>query len=193
MTNIRDSSRVARAGRATGCVGIARRPLPTTHSVAYDTNEKTKITRERHPFEGQSLGIVERRRHNGEPHLLLKLPDGSRLRVPARWTTAMGADAPAAMSGPKPIAPVELLFRAHLLVDSLLRRATTSSAAVPNQHEGTHGEAACTVRAQSAQDGVGRSVTAQRSFRCSPAAYVLVFMRPGVAPRPASAASPLGS
>jgi len=63
---------------------IARRAQPATHSEVHDANERTMqtITRERHPFEGKILGIAERRRHNGEPHLLLKLPDSSRLRVP---------------------------------------------------------------------------------------------------------------
>ena len=114
------------------------RPLPTTHPVADKDHEKTTITRERHPFEGQSLEIVERRRHNGQPHLLLKLPDGSRLRVPAGWTTVAGAkagDVLAPTGSPRAIAPVELLVRARILVDSLLRRTATPSSAVGSQHE----------------------------------------------------------
>ena len=177
------------ADTATRASTIARRPHPTTHSAADDINEKATITRERHPFEGQSLEIVERRRHNGEPHLLLKLPDGSRLRVPARWTAAMGSKAGATASadvlaptgGSKAIAPVELLFRTRILVDSLLRRAATSSA-VRNQHEGMHEEPTCTVRAQSARDGssCGVGTTPIRAKRgCDAAAGGIDGAQPG--------------
>jgi hypothetical protein len=44
------------------------------------------ITRERHPFEGQSLAVISSIRRRGVLLVLVVLPDGSRSLIPADWT-----------------------------------------------------------------------------------------------------------
>jgi hypothetical protein len=45
-----------------------------------------RLTRPRHPFEGQLLPVLGRMRRHGEVELLVVLPDGSKRLVPAAWT-----------------------------------------------------------------------------------------------------------
>ena len=44
------------------------------------------ITRKQHAFEGQSLAVITSIRRRGVLLVLVVLPDGSRLLVPAGWT-----------------------------------------------------------------------------------------------------------
>jgi len=47
-----------------------------------------RITRPRHPFEGQLLAVLGSMRRHGARELLVVLPDGSKRLVPASWTDA---------------------------------------------------------------------------------------------------------
>jgi hypothetical protein len=47
-----------------------------------------RVTRRRHPLEGQSLQVLGGMRRHGVVELLLVLPDGSKSLVPAAWTDA---------------------------------------------------------------------------------------------------------
>jgi len=44
------------------------------------------ITRERHPFEGYSLGVIHSIRRRGVCLVLVILPNGSRSLIPVAWT-----------------------------------------------------------------------------------------------------------
>jgi hypothetical protein len=120
------------------------------------------IVRERHPFEGQSFEVVQRRRYSGESYLLLRIPDGSRLRVPANWTRAVpssvGPSETAVASippfNPKTIASIEMLLKVRNLVDSLLRQVakpevnSVSSGATRSQRKGEHANATSAFRSE---------------------------------------------
>ena len=47
-----------------------------------------RITRPRHPFEGQPLQVLGGMRRHGVLELLLVLPDGSKSLIPSGWTDA---------------------------------------------------------------------------------------------------------
>ena len=47
-----------------------------------------KITRPRHPFEGQPLQVLGSMRRHGTRELLVVLPDGSKRLAPVSWTDA---------------------------------------------------------------------------------------------------------
>ena len=58
------------------------------------------MRRFKHPFDGQELKVIERRRGGGSYHRLnlhVELPDGTRMWLPATWTSleARDPDAPA--------------------------------------------------------------------------------------------------
>jgi hypothetical protein len=73
--------------------------------------------------------VLGRSHRQGQLHLLLVLPDGSRSLIPASWTDLeMVPDkVPAAMTGPQaPIASPSQLLHARTIVDALLRRREAS-------------------------------------------------------------------
>jgi len=83
---------------------------------------------------GKTLEVIQRRRHRGEPHILLLLPDGSRLRVPECWTTAPTTEGAASGSlevsldsSQNPAIALAALLRARVLTDALLRQSATSN------------------------------------------------------------------
>ena len=57
-----------------------------------------RVTRSRHPLQGQALTVLGRMRRHGRLELLVVLPDGSKTLFPAVWTDldATAADATAA-------------------------------------------------------------------------------------------------
>ncbi len=74
--------------------------------------------RARHPLEGRSLELIGWTRRRRRLELILVLPDGGRLLVPAAWTDLKGlAGLPAAGS----LASLEELLAARRVVDGLLR------------------------------------------------------------------------
>ncbi|MCP4204837.1 MAG: hypothetical protein GY769_23250 [bacterium] len=82
------------------------------------------MTRQRHPFEGQSLAVLGWMHRHRSLELLLILPDGSRSLIPAAWTDL---DPPSQDKATEGIlaSPFELL-RARTIVDALLRRVAAS-------------------------------------------------------------------
>ncbi len=80
-----------------------------------------------HPLEGQALAVLGWSHRQGQLHLLLVLPDGSRSWIPASWTDlkTAGDKAPAA-SGPQALASLSQLLQTRTIVDALLRRRGAS-------------------------------------------------------------------
>lgn len=83
-----------------------------------------RLTRPRHPFEGQPLPVLGRMRRHGEVELLVVLPDGSKRLVPAAWTDLErppgGADAG---DGPATLGSVPDLLGLSVLVSGLSARS----------------------------------------------------------------------
>jgi len=65
--------------------------------------------------------------HQGQLKLIVILPDGTRLRVPATWTDFYGPLAP----HPAVLASVAQLLQARAVVTALLRRTQSAQAAAP--------------------------------------------------------------
>ena len=55
------------------------------------TPRTVTVTRLHHALEGKVLRILGTMRRHGEEELLLELPDGSKLLLPAAWTDLSGA------------------------------------------------------------------------------------------------------
>ena len=73
--------------------------------------------------------MLGRSHRQGQLHLLLVLPDGSRSLIPASWTDLemVPDEVPAAMTGPQaPIASLSQLLHTLTIVDALLRRREAS-------------------------------------------------------------------
>ena len=83
-----------------------------------------RLTRPRHPFEGQPLPVLGRMRRHGEVELLVVLPDGSKRLVPAAWTDLDrppgGRDAG---GGPATLGSVPDLLGLSVLVSGLSARS----------------------------------------------------------------------
>lgn len=99
----------------------------------------------------------------------MKLPDGSRLRVPAAWTAEVTAVKEAGMSeGPCLIATAEHLLVLRTLVDDLLRRSEAhgpdSSATPSRKSRGERGLPTSAVRGtQERDDTRGMGAAAKRA------------------------------
>jgi len=109
----------------------------TTHIE--DFPRHVTILRPRHPLQGQTLEIFDRVRLKGVLHLIVVLPDHSRLQVPADWTDLDGHAAPADPRGSSPavLACVVDLLHARTIVDALLNRLDSSrSVEQPDSEEG---------------------------------------------------------
>jgi hypothetical protein len=99
-----------------------------THHQDFDGYpERVTVQRPCHPFHGQSLTVFSAGTHHGEFKLVLVLPDGMRLRVPAAWTDRYRTPAPC----PALLASVAQLLHARAVVNALFRRAQAASAAAP--------------------------------------------------------------
>ena len=106
----------------------SRRKSPHTTQVD-DVPRLVRIVRRHHVFEGRVLEVFGRRRRNGRPHLIVILPDGSRLLIPTDWTEVV---ADAGLAGPVPgmagqqrllLLTVPDLLLTRALVDAVLRRS----------------------------------------------------------------------
>ncbi|MBV9325205.1 MAG: hypothetical protein JO352_15615 [Chloroflexi bacterium] len=62
--------------------------------------ERVTITAPHHPLVGQSFPVVARRTRDGEPHLVIRRPNGASQLVPSRWTAAHPSEAKAEMAMP---------------------------------------------------------------------------------------------
>jgi len=60
-----------------------------------------RVTVGHHPLFGQSVAVVRRKRHKGEPHVVIESPNGERQLLRARYTQPTSADPSAA--GPSPM------------------------------------------------------------------------------------------
>ena len=89
------------------------------------------IVRPRHPLEGLALEVVGRRRLQGEPFLILILPDGSHSLIPAAWTDLHTSHD----SVLKTIGTLADLLRARLVVNALLRRLGSQEETLPAEKE----------------------------------------------------------
>ena len=59
--------------------------------------ERVRVTAGHHPLFGQSVAVVRRKRHKGEPHVVIESPDGERQLLPARHTQPTSAGPSAAV------------------------------------------------------------------------------------------------
>jgi hypothetical protein len=83
-----------------------------------------RLTRPRHPFEGQPLPVLVRMRRHGEVELLVVLPDGSKRLVPAAWTDLEGPPGVTdAGGGPATLGSVADLLELSVLVSDLSARS----------------------------------------------------------------------
>jgi hypothetical protein len=77
-----------------------------------------RVVRARHPLEGSSLELIGWMRRWRRLELILVLPDGSRLLVPATWTDLEGSVEP---TGAGTLGSLDDLLAARRVVDGLLR------------------------------------------------------------------------
>ncbi len=59
-----------------------------------------QVTAAHHPLSGQLVAVVRRKRHEGEPHLVIETPGGGRQLLPARCAEPAGTIQPAAAPAP---------------------------------------------------------------------------------------------
>lgn len=92
-----------------------------------------QLIRRRHPLEGQVLRVLGWSHRQGQLHLLLVLPDGSRSWIPAFWTDLKTArDKAPAVIGSQTLASLNQLLHTRTIVDALLRRRGASDEGVPH-------------------------------------------------------------
>jgi len=60
--------------------------------------EQVTITAPHHPLVGQSFPVIARRTKHGEPHLVIRRPNGASQLVPSRWTAVHSAQTNAAVA-----------------------------------------------------------------------------------------------
>ena len=82
-----------------------------------------RLTRPRHPFEGQLLPVLGGMRRHGARELLVVLPDGSKRLIPAAWTDLDPADGADGDDGPGMLGSVADLLDLSVLVCDLCARS----------------------------------------------------------------------
>ena len=94
--------------------------LSQTAYILRDTPERVKVTRRHHPLRGRELEVLIQQ---GKSLLVVRLPDGSAMRMPRAWTDADGGGVPDELLGTCVYTPESLrgLIR---LVDALHARPT---------------------------------------------------------------------
>jgi len=80
-----------------------------------------RVLRRRHAWEGQPLELLGWMRRRGQLELILVLPDGSHLLVPAAWTDLHAPTDPPPAAGP--LCSLDDLLAARRVVEPLLERA----------------------------------------------------------------------
>ena len=126
-----------------GAESYQRKISHTTHHREF-ANSVT-ILRERHPFEGRSLQVMDTVRRNGIRYLLVVLPNGSRSLIPATWTDwqASGHEdrsltAADAERRERCLASLNDLLHARKIVDALLGRCPIPPAQQAADGEDSH-------------------------------------------------------
>ena len=102
----------------------------TAHRHLNGYPEQVRVMRPRHPLEDKSLKVLGWSHRQGQLHLLLVLPDGSRSWIPASWTDLKTAgDKAPATTGSQALASLSQLLHTRTIVDALLRRRGASDEA----------------------------------------------------------------
>ena len=94
--------------------------LSQTAYILRDTPERVKVTRRHHPLRGRTLEVLIQQ---GKTLLVVRLPDGSAMRMPRTWTDADGGGGPEEQSVMAVYTP-ESLRELITLVDALRARHT---------------------------------------------------------------------
>ena len=81
----------------------------------HPTPKRVTLTRRHHPLRGQEMEVVL----GGPRIIVVRLRDGTSMRVPRAWTDADGAQ----VEGPENIFTVESLHELAALLDALARHA----------------------------------------------------------------------
>ncbi|MBN2840219.1 MAG: hypothetical protein JXP37_04600, partial [Coriobacteriia bacterium] len=92
-----------------------------TEYVGGSSLERVTITRRHHPFEGKSFAVVM----PGPRQIVVRLDDGSTMRVPREWTDADGA----LPDGPEHVFTVDALRALGELIALLAQRSSSAEAA----------------------------------------------------------------
>ncbi|MCH7799675.1 MAG: hypothetical protein IID28_14710 [Planctomycetes bacterium] len=123
-----------------------------------DRPSQIRVTHRPHPLFGRTLPVIQRRREASEAYWIVQLPDGSRIRLPSRWTDhPIGTVPPAARRSGRRATPDALRALADLL--GCLCAASISSNARSSHQGGVHERATPAVR--SAQIDLGRETLAK--------------------------------
>jgi len=85
VTACRASSRRSSAACSHAEPWAGGSPVQTTYYYRRDTAEHVTVIRRHHPLEGESLEVLK-----GGQHLIVRLRDGSTMRMPRSWTDADG-------------------------------------------------------------------------------------------------------
>jgi hypothetical protein len=91
-------------------------PVQTTYYYRRDTAEHVTVIRRHHPLEGESLEVLK-----GGQHLIVRLGDGSTMRMPRSWTDADGPTVSRA-SKPSTLFTIDSLRELIALLEALRRR-----------------------------------------------------------------------
>ena len=102
-----------------------RKPPQTTHIRNHP--DRVTITRNHHPFEGQSLEVLRSLNKHGRLLFVVFLPDGSKSHIPALWTDHAGKmPETLGLTG-----TVDHLQKLRTLSDALLQRTASPADAPP--------------------------------------------------------------
>ena len=97
--------------------------LSQTAYILRDTPERVKVTRRHHPLRGRDLEVLIQQ---GKTLLVVRLPDGSTMRIPRAWTDADGGGVPEGPAVTSVYTP-ESLRELIRLVDALRGRPPATS------------------------------------------------------------------
>ena len=87
---------------------------------------RVRVTRRRHPLEGQPLPVLGSLRRHGGVELLVVLPDGSKRLIPAAWTDPEPPAGRDSGDGPGTLGAVADLLGLSVLVSALSARSAGS-------------------------------------------------------------------
>jgi hypothetical protein len=104
---------------------LCQRKQPHTTRL-HNFPEQVTIIRPAHPFEGRALVVLGHTHRESHLHLLLILPDGSKLLVPAEWTD-LNSTANAVHNRSATLASLDELLRMRTVIDALLRRLASAA------------------------------------------------------------------
>src|SRR5690348_11114323 len=127
----------------------SRRTKPRHTTRLEGLPDSVRVTRRRHPFEGQTLAVLGGMHRHGVLELLVVLADGSKVLIPSDWTDAATAATPTEVGT---LGSLRDLLRAVTVVAALL----PAVAAGGFKAGGQSSEEAADVRPRSARPGSAR-------------------------------------